>query len=624
MLAWVRTLLENWVARAFFALLVVVFVFWGISNVVTLAGTKTIVAHVGDASIDVAQVQAGYQAALDAARAKGGQPDETARRQLAQDALADVIRQTILRNEEKRLGVSVPDDAVRQAIAAIPAFQTNGTFDSAKFNDVLSQNHMAPSRFVAQVKGNVGARQLLPAVLGGVAAPAPLVAQIFDFVAEQRTAEMVTVKFASQPAPQPPADAVLLRYWRNHSPDFTAPEYRTIKLVVLSPEMLATHEIVPQASIDAAFARAVATQPLVDLRSVQVIMAPDLAASSRLQAAWKGGASWASMTAMAKGFGANALELNDTQKAGIPAATLADAVFSAPVGVVNGPIAGANGMFLFRVTKARSGAANEAVLRGQITQQLQLQRAQADVAKDVDKLQDALAGQTPLDQLPGDLGLAAVQGTLDANGNTPAGTPAPLPGSDALKSAIVKAAFAAHPHDPAQLINGPAGSYFALSVDTVVPPAIEPYDQARAKVLAAWQQAEISREAEVRAAALLAAVKGGQTLDAAASAAGLAVSMSAPLTRNTPPDGVPGELVTTMFNLKLGDVTMQQTPDGFVVAVLAKIVQPEISQDPNDAARLSDSLAQALQNDVGESFLAALEVRDKVTIDQTLLAQIYQ
>ena len=80
-------------------------------------------------------------------------------------------------------------------------------------------------------------------------------------------------------------------------------------------------------------------------------------------------------------------------------------------------------------------------MRAQVTQQLQLQKAQADVAQDVDAVQDALAGQTPLDQLPGNLGLAAVQGTLDASGNTPDGTPAPIPGSDALKTAIVQAAL---------------------------------------------------------------------------------------------------------------------------------------------------------------------------------------
>ena len=89
----------------------------------------------------------------------------------------------------------------------------------------------------------------IAAVLGGVSAPSELVNQLFDFVAEQRFAETVDIPFATQQPPQPPNDAVLQRYWRNHEADFTAPEYRTIKLVILSPALLAAFLVVVVATI---------------------------------------------------------------------------------------------------------------------------------------------------------------------------------------------------------------------------------------------------------------------------------------------------------------------------------------------------------------------------------------
>src|ERR1700722_2842865 len=107
MLVWVRKLLENWVARAFFALLVMVFVFWGISNVVSLVGSDTAVAHVDGKPVDISLVQAAYQQALNQQAQSGqGQPDLATRRQLANNALSDVLRQQIMDLEEKRLGVS--------------------------------------------------------------------------------------------------------------------------------------------------------------------------------------------------------------------------------------------------------------------------------------------------------------------------------------------------------------------------------------------------------------------------------------------------------------------------------------------------------------------------------------
>jgi len=291
---------------------------------------------------------------------------------------------------------------------------------------------------------------------------------------------------------------------------------------------------------------------------------------------------------------------------------------------VTGPIAGPVAMFVFKVTGEGSSGPDAATVKAQIKQQLQLQKAQADVAQDVDNLQDALAGQTPLDQLPGNLGLVALQGTLDANGNAQDGTPAPIPGGADLKAAIVKAAFSAHVNDPATLMNGPGGSYFALTVNAITPPSLQAYDQVRAKVLSAWTAAQLRREAEAKAADLLAAVNGGQSFDAAAVAAGDSVTMSPPVTRGAPPAGMNDGMVAVIFSLKPGQAAMVERDTGFTVAGLSRVVQPSPAQDPGDYAQLTQAMTKALQNDAGESFLAGLQARDNVTIDQKLLAQIYQ
>jgi peptidyl-prolyl cis-trans isomerase D len=625
MLVSVRKLLESWIARGFFALLVVVFVFWGISNVVTMVSSNTAVAEVAGHPVDLSVVQQAYQAALAQAQQSGqGQPDEAAREQMAEAALTSVLRERVLGLEEKRLGVVVPDAVVREQVDAVPSFLTNGVFDQSKFDQVLAQNNTTPDRFVSDLTAEIAGQQLVIPLVSGAAPPQELVNQIFSFIAEQRFAEMVQIPSAAQAAPAAPAEAVLQRYWRNHPAAFTAPEYRTIKLVVLSPALLAAHQTVPQAQVDADYARVAAASPSVPLRSVQVIVVGNLAASSRLQAAWQKGASWTQMQAMAKRFGANPVEMDGTQQNQIPTPALAQAVFAAPQGQVSGPVAGPAGMFLFKVTNISSSGPDEQALKTQIAQQLQLQQAQAQVAANVNALQDALAGQTPLDQLPASLGLTAVEGTLDAAGTTPTGAKAPLPGDAALQQAVLQAAFAASPHQPAQLINGPEGSYFALTVDSVTPPAQEPYDQVRAQVLADWTSDQLTREAEIKAAALFHAANSGQTLDAAAQAAGDSVSMSPAFTRNAPATGMTTQMQTVLFSLKLGQATMLQTPTGFTVATLAKIVQPTPAQDQADYNSALQSMTKSLQNDVGGSFLAGLQLRDKVTINQKLFSQIYQ
>jgi len=624
MLAWFRKLLSNWIARVFFGILLIVFVFWGISNVATLVSSSTAIATVAGQPIDIAAVQAEYQSELSQAEQKGA-PDATERQQIAAAAAATVMRQHALAAVEASLRIVAPDAAVRSQIDAISAFQTNGVFDQQKFDAVLQQNGYTADRFVSETKSDLANQQLITALTAGATPPAALVAQIYAFIAQARTAETVSITTAAQPAPTPPSEAALTRFYKNHLQKYSAPEYRTIKLVILSPDVLAPTEPVSDAELQAAYSRVAATQTVQASRSVDVITVDDPDKAAKLAADWKAGASWAAMQGQAKAAGAVPIALDHTQKNQLPSAQLADAVFAAPLNQVIGPKPGAFGYFIIDVTGAvNAGAPPFSMVSAQLKQQLQMEKAQAQVNANVDNVQDALAGQTPLDQLPGNLGLTAVQGTLDANGNGLDGTPAPIPGGANLKTAIVKAVFAAHVGDPAQLITATGNNYYAFTIDKISPPAPKPYAQVQAQVAADWTQDQLSREAEQQAASLMEAVNTGRTLDAAAAAAGLTTSVTDPVTRGAAPTGLPASMVQILFSLKVGEPTMQPTTDGFLVAVLTKIDQPPESAAPDEVAQITQSLAKSLQNDVAESFLAGLQTREHITLDQKMLAQVYQ
>jgi len=624
MLTWFRKLLENWIARVFFGLLVVVFVFWGISNVMTLASTSTTVAHVDGKPIDLSTVQIEYQDELNQAEQKST-PDQATRQKIAQNALSVVVRQQIFSDIEAKLRVTVPDAALRQAIQSIPAFQTAGAFDAQKFAQVLLQNNFTQSRFIAEEKADMANQQLIGAVAAGVGAPAPLTAQIFTFLAQSRGAEIVDIAAAAQIAPPPPSAATLQRYWKNHPQKYASPAYRAIKLVILSPAVLAPTEPVSPAELQAAYAQTAANLNLPATRSVQILTVPDPSKAQKLAADWKSGATWPQIQSEAAANGATAVELDHQKQNQFPSQTLGAAIFAATPNAVTGPIAGPFGAYVFEVTNAQAaGAPPLAALATQLTQQIQLQKAQQAVNQDVDNVQDALAGQTPLDQLPGNLGLTAVEGTLDANGNTLDGTPAPIPGGADLRAAIVKAVFAAHIGDPAQLITGPNNSYFAFTLTSITPPAVKPYAQVQAQVAADWTQDQLSREAQARAAAIMQSVNSGGHFDEAAAAAGLPVTPIAAVTRGAAPVGIPQSAVPILFSLTPGQAAMLPSPDGFLVMALTKIDNPAQADAPDQVAGIEQALNKSLQTDTAESFLSGLQAREHVSIDPKLFAQIYQ
>jgi peptidyl-prolyl cis-trans isomerase D len=625
MLYWVRQLKGSWIARIFSVLMILAFIGWGASSALPmLAGGTTAVAHIGGKPVDVTLVQAEYQNELNQASQKG-QPDAAARQQIAQAALGTVLRQQAIGMEEARVGIVAPDAALRTQINAIPVFQTNGVFDKNKFASVLQQNSLSPDRFLQLKRDNLKNTQLLPALVAGAAPAQALVNQVFSFITQSRVAETVDVPVNGQTPPAAPGDAVLQRYWKNHPAQFTSAAYRTAKIVILSPQLLAPKQPVSDAQLNALYAQTAASESVPASRSVQVLTTPDAAIAGKLKLLWQGGADWARMQAAAAKDNAAAVALDHAQADQIPSAALSKAVFAANPDDVVGPVQGDLGYYVFKVTDAQAaGAPKLAQLAPKLKAQIQLQEAQAQVAKDVDNVQDALAGQTPLDQLPGNLDLTAVEGTLDANGNTPDGSAAPIPGGAKLRDAIVKAIFAAQKSDPAQLTAGPDGAYFAFTLDAINPPALQPYDQVKSQVLAAWTQDEMSHAAEAKAASMLAEVKAGRTLEQTATAMGYTVSIIAPMTRTQPANGITPQMVPVLFSLKLGQPTMLQTSSGFTVAVLSKITQPKPADDPQDVASITQSLTKSLQDDVAASFLSGLQARDNVQVDPKLFAQIYQ
>lgn len=619
MLVWVRTFMESWVARIFFALLVAMFVFWGISNVFTLPGGATSVAYVAGKPVNVAAVETVYQRLLNQAQQQGQQPDTTQREQLALQALSSVLRERVMAQAAQQYGIGVPDAAVRNILYAIPDFQENGVFNKEKFATLLQQNGLSQLGFINQIKGQIIGQQLITPLTGGAAVPQAMTNKIFALLSEQRVANTVDISAANQPIPPAPPTDVLHRYWLNHQSLFTAPEYRKVQVVILSPALLAPHEIVPPAQIEAGVQQAQAASTTPQTRDAEILSVQDLADASRLQAAWDHGASWSRMQELALRHHAQPIPVENAQKDQIPAASLANAIFSAKVGEIVGPIAGSQGMYIFKVTGIYP---SHAQFVAQVTQQLQIQMAQNQVAKNVDALQDALAGQTPLDQLPGNLGLVAVEGTLDAGGLTPEGTPAPIPGGDDLRNTIVKAVFAAPKGQSVQLESGPNGSYYALNVQAIIPPAVRPFAQAKAQVLSVWQEQQQIREAEVIAANLMHAVNTGADLTKAASLEGLNVTQTPPYTRTTQTQSP--QFVSILFSLKQGQATMLSSKNSFVVADLASIQHPTPQQAASTYQALQQSLNKTLQDDLGDSFLQGLQEQEKVRINQKLFTRIYQ
>ena len=632
MLAVFRRYLNTWPARLFFMLLVGSFSLWGVADVVRNIANDTAAVTVGGQKVEMPELQDAYRREVaQAQRSMGGAeltPDQ--RRMLAMQAAERLITQIALQQDAGSLGIAVPDDALRQAVFDVPQFRgQNGQFDRALMDNVLRNTGLSEKRFLDMMRDDLRQRQVMGAVRAGTAAPATLANQVFAIQQEKRVAEVVDVPLMSDAVPPKATDAQLERWWANHPERYSTPELRRVKAIILSPETLASEIQITDDELKAAFEQHKSEFNKPERRSVQVLLAQDEAVAQALSTQWSIGATWDEMQAAGNKAGAAPVELTEATRAEFPAPELGEAVFATPEGVVAPPVHSALGWHVLKVTKVSGGVAqNLEEVRDLVRARVLAEKA-ADLIYDrANRIENLLSSGTTLDNLPSDLGVAAVTGTMDDKGNAASGEPAPIPGPAELRPALIKAAFATKPGDLAKLEqapNAPNGSqsFFALVVEEITPPAPRPFADVSAQVGAEWAGDQIRHGREEIAARILASVKSGRTLASAAEKEGLKPRTLPATGHGSPAEGVPPNLLDPLFSLKqVGDPTMIETQDGFVVAVLSAIQQPDPKADPIGFSQVKEALARSMSEDMQQVYAAAVRAEARPRVNQALVESL--
>jgi peptidyl-prolyl cis-trans isomerase D len=629
MLSALRKLTGTWPARVFFLALAAAFVGWGVSGKINFSGgSATSIATVAGDPIEATAFETSFREAMQ--RVSQRYPDASQippglRQNVAQQTVEKLVTQKALDDEARRLGVVAPDSAVETQITAMPAFQgVDGKFDHDTYVAILARNNLTPVAFQTDVRMDIVKNQLLRAVQAGARPSDMLVNMVYDYLYETRQADLVSLDYASHTPPPAPAEATLRRFYTNNKQRYTAPEYRHVRLVILSPQTIGRSIPVSDADILAAFKAHKSEFTAPEKRTLQVITADKRDTADALATLWRNGASWPQVEAAAKAAGASTAELDDTTKEGIPAPELAAAAFAAPLNAVTGPITEPLGVQVAKVT-AITPAKNPTVadLHDTIKTRIATERAGDLIDARAQKLQDLFAGGAHIDEVPADMGAIGAEGTLDAQGNTPDGTKAPIPNADdALRTAIIADAFKTPKGDTTQLTEGPDRAWYALVVDKISPPSTKPFELVRARVLADWQQDQIHHATEAQAAKLLATINGGQSITNAAWGSGLQVIRSPELRRNQPVKGVPAELTELVFTLKPNQATMVETNVGFMVAQLATVTRPDKAGHPSELDDVRKGLTKALGDDYLVSYATAVRDATNPTVNAAVLERI--
>lgn len=580
-----------------------------------LSGTTSSIGRVGAREITAQEYYNALNRQIDAFGRQIGVPITFAQAQsigLDRQVIAQLVAERALDNEMARLGLSAGDVRVRDAIVSIPEFQgLDGSFDRERYRLVLQGQGLDEAEFEDSIRSALARQLIETAVLTGTPEPAAQAELLAAWAGETRDIAWAAVGPAVLTAPvAAPTEADLQAHYDANPDAYTRPEVRAITYVWVTPEMIQDRVTVDEADVRALYDSRIAEFVTPERRLVERLVYPDEAAAAAARARLDAGETGFEALVAERGLDLADIDMGDVAREDLDAA--GEGVFAAAAGDVVGPLPSPFGPALYRVNAVLAAqettfeqAADD--LRGELANQ----RARRMIQDMAEELIDRLAGGASLEELADSTDLEL--GTIDWSEDISDGIAA----YDAFRSA----AAAAQPDDFPELGEFDDGGVFALRLDGVTPPALQPLDAVRDRVVADWTAAATAAAVVAEAERLAARVREGGFDQ---PGLGLVPTLVPGLRRSDFLEGTPPGFVEGVFGMAPDEVRVVPYPDGAIVVALQAVNAADMA-DPAviaEKAAIARDLAQGINRDLFDAFALTIQLDTEISLDEAAIASI--
>lgn len=623
MLTQMRKGASTWVAQGLILLLTASFAVWGVQGIFRFAQDRP-VAVVGDIKIEQNVYANEVKRDVDRyRRAFGPSFDMNQARMMGLDrqVLQRLVGGALLDETAKAMGMVAGDGAVIRVIQKEQVFQGPTGFDRYQFEAVLRNNGYTEQGFLDLIRRDLLRQQIMGAVVATPPAPTAIAEPLFRRQREQRVARYVVIPPQAVGTIQPPAADVLETYHKDNAGRFTAPEYRTLRVLKLAAKDLAAGIAVSDEDLASAYEQRKDEFNVAEKRVMDQFVLTDAAKAADAAARLKAGEDFAKVAEAIAGIGAKDLSLGEITAADLPQAA-ATAAFAAKVGEVVGPVDTPLGTMFLRATKVTPGTNKPlAEVKGAIRDKIAQERATEGLYDLAKKVEDKRASGADLVATAKDLSLPLTEvAAIDRQGLDPKGRKVEgLPDDPRF----ITDAFQLEAGQDGDLAEAKDGTYYMIEVASVTPSAVKPLDSVRSEVLAAWTEEERSRRLTALTDEWMAKARAGAPLEAIAKALGSKVATGEPVTRDKPAGDLGPEIVAEMFKAKLQGLFAGPAVAGAgqIIGQLTDIVPVNLTREAAALLSAKTDLGKAIANDVAEQYQEALKARIGVAINDKMAAQ---
>lgn len=614
------------VIQIFALLLIASFGVWGIGDMTGIITRPGDIATVGGEKVGQREFQEAFRREMEQLRRRAGNIDMQQARSLgiAENVLNSIISRRLLSLQAHKLGLLVSDAQIANHIRDEPAFHNKlGQFDRTVYENVLANNGLTESTYVASLRQDIQQGFVARAITGGVTGPASLAQAVYEYRNEKRSAEVIVVKRQNlSQAPQPsPAD--LKTYLDKHSEDFMAPEYRRLTVLYLNPEQVAKELSPSPERIKEEYQDRLASLSIPERRRLEQMLFKDEKKADAAYAALTEGRTFATVAKDVAGESAQQTDLGLVTKDDL-LPNLAAAAFALKQGAVTKPLKSPLGWHIIKVVGIQPGhKPTLAEVKDKISNDLAHEMALDDLVKRANKIEDAIAGGASIAEAGKDVGAEIInQAPMNADEKLQAGTPVSgLPPGDKF----IQTAFSLEKGATSRLLETDNGGYFMVRVDDIIPPAKRPLSAVHDKVETAWKTDKLDEVAKKKADEILKESKAGKSLKDIASETGLALLTGKPFNRvaTSAETFVPPALIEHLFDAKKGETVMAQIQDGYAVGKVTNVDREKPAPGNDEFKNLENNLGGAIANDLLKAYTLALRSEYDVSVNEDAIRAFY-
>jgi len=611
------------VLKILFVAIVLVFMFWGVGSM--RASRMEVAAHVNEEVVTRRQFDDAYKR-LSAMYQNAGQQAPPAD-YLRSQTIDQLIDAELLVQEANRLGLTVDEDELREAIAAAPDFQNSGRFDKELYLRVLQSNGFKPSDFEELQRRRLMASKVQELVRSGVQVTDQELKDRFRYDNERLNLRFVRVPAAPLQSSVTITDEDVQKYFAENQEQYREPERVRIKLVEFRPDDIAKQITPTDAEVQAYYDAHIEEYRRGDevhARHILFTVAHDAPPADKAAARKKAEEVLAKAKAgedfieLAKTYSQDTTSVSGGDLGrfgrGVMTPAFEQAAFGLEPGQISDIVETPFGLHIIKLEEklpAHTQSLDE--VRQTIVMALQLQQARRVALKKAEEAHDQLLDGKDLAQVAADNGLQVK-------------TPPPFGRNESIRDLgmrpeLAKEAFATEAGEIGEIVTEP-DSYSLIAVEERIPSTIPDLAAVRSRVEADLRRKRASEAAKQRAEALLATLKAQPDLDALAKQEGLTVEESTQIGRF-------GPYLPNLGNAQdLKDAAFRLTPEGpvapavydvggdAVLVVLGSKVPADENRFDSEKAALRDRIAQRAETTAVRHFIDQLKAKADIRLGQ--------